>query len=389
MQTFKLNADSSEGSGTLQNVLDVVRQGASSQNRVIYRHQQLVEEKDKIVQSNDSHRVSSSAILRLPTELLAKIFLNCVPEDRQRTPAPNLAPVLLTTVCRRWREVAVDMTILWRSLRVEVGHGDWQKKAFCYDSYLKRSRGHQLSLILEIRGDYRAEVKSLLQPYVDQVSSLSVELFPGATSCPVVAADFSRLEELVMYMYLSGAVDTVAHSVAQLPPNIHSLKLVNVWLTFQELSDFNPLGWAGLTSLEIMVEGPHFFPCLLRLCPNLSSLTMIGTSTGAIERSETLKHTKLQTLRLYDLPFFETHADAARILGLFNVVTLPNLQMVEVRNTGQWSHEEFKALLVRSQCPLERLVFGRGVMTTERQRAEYATLYPSLKVVTKPRLFRI
>ncbi|KAG2145519.1 hypothetical protein BD769DRAFT_1660593 [Suillus cothurnatus] len=377
MQTFNSTTDSSAVSDTLQNISDGVVHDVSGRNGVSYRDRQLVEEQAKIVLSNNSQKKFSSSIWRLPTEILAQIFLYCLPENGNLAPAPYLSPMLLTTVCRRWREIAVDMPNLWRRLRLEVGHGDWQQRAFCYDSYLKRSRGRQLSLTLECYNNDWTELRSLLQPYVDQISSLSLWFYSGAGS--LAMADFHGLEELVIYTDGPDPVLAVTHSIAQLPPSMRSLKLMNLWLNLRLLSDFSPRAWASLTNLEIVVDGLDSFPRLLRLCPNLSSLTMIGIFT-AIETSETLVHANLQSLRISG----HLHLDWAGNLGLFNSITLPNLRAVEVRNIGQWPHEEFKAFLTRSQCPLESLIFGGGVMTTDRQLAEYVTLFPSLKLVTDP-----
>ncbi|KAG1874354.1 hypothetical protein F4604DRAFT_1955372 [Suillus subluteus] len=372
------NVDLSVIPDTLQNIqLDVVMHEVSAQNSASYRHRQLVKKKAKIVQSNNSHGGFSSAISRLPTEILAQIFLYCIPEDGNGTPAPYLAPMLLTTVCRRWGEVAVDMSSLWRRLRLEVGHGDWQQRAFCYDSCLKRSRGRQLSLTLECHDNYWTELRSLLQPYVDQISSLSLGFFSGAGALAV--ADFRGLEELVIYTDGSDPILSVAHSIAQLPPSMRSLKLMDLWFNLKLLSGLNPLAWAGLTNLDIVVDGLDSFPRLLRLCPNLSSLTMIGIFT-AIKTSELLAHANLRSLRISG----HLHLESIGNLGLFDAITLPNLRALEVRNIGQWPHEEFKAFLTRSQCPLETLIFGGGVMTTDQRLAEYVTLFPSLELVVDP-----
>ncbi|KAG1771868.1 hypothetical protein EV702DRAFT_633086 [Suillus placidus] len=373
MQSFNSNGDSS---ATLQNIWEVSRK-----NGVSYRRRQLVEENVKIVQSNNSYREFSSAFWRLPTEILAQIFLYCIPETEHWTPAPYLAPMLLTTVCQRWREVAVDMPDLWRRLRLEVGEGDWQQRAFCLDSYLKRSRGRQLSLTLEYHTNDWTELRSLLQPYVDQISSLTLEFFSGAGA--LVMSDFRALEELDIYTQGSGSELAVTQSIAQLPPNLRSLQLMGLWFDPEMLSGFNPLAWAGLTELEIVVDGLDSFPRLLRLCPNLSSLTMIVIFTE-IETLETLAHDKLQSLRI-SAAAGDLHSDSIENIGLFNAIMLPNLRTLEVRNLGQWPHEEFKDFLTRSKCPLETLIFGGGVMTTDQQLEEYATLFPSLDLTADPR----
>ncbi|KAG1897114.1 uncharacterized protein F5891DRAFT_982916 [Suillus fuscotomentosus] len=205
---------------------DSVRKKVSNRRGVSYRRRQLVEDKAKIVQSHNSHKKFSSALWRFPPEILAEIFLYYMLENEDWTPAPNLAPMVLTAVCKRWREVAVDTSSLWRKLRLEVGHGNWQQRAFCYDSYLKRSRGRQLSLAPECHNDDDG---------------------------------MERLEELVMYTTVSVPVLTIAHSVVlsitKLPPNMHTLKLMNLWFDLKMLSGFNPLAWVNLTNLEIVVGG--------------------------------------------------------------------------------------------------------------------------------------
>ncbi|KAG1860421.1 hypothetical protein C8R48DRAFT_774397 [Suillus tomentosus] len=360
MQTSHSNTNSSAGSHILQNI----------QGNVQVSNQHDVEDKVTIMQ--------------LPTEILAQIFLYCIPEDEDRTTAPHLDSMLLTAVCRRWREIAVDMSSLWRKLRLEVGRGNWQHRAFCYDTYLKRSRGCQLSLTLECHNDDGKELRNLLQPYVNQISSLSCGLSSGASSCPVVAADFSGLEKLVMYTTRSDSALTIAHSVAhsiaQLPPSMRSLKLTDLWLDLKMLSDFNPLAWVNLTNLEIVVDALDCFPCLLRLCPNLSSLTVIGMFSSVIETSEELPHSKLQSLRISG----DLLLDWTGNLGLFDIITLPNLRTIEARDVGPWPHEAFKGFLARSQCPLESLIFGGGVMTTLQQLEEYRTNFPSLSLLTDP-----
>ncbi|KAG1830968.1 hypothetical protein DFJ58DRAFT_617144, partial [Suillus subalutaceus] len=70
--------------------------------------QQLVEQKNKIIESINLHKRLVSPLWRLPTEVLSQIFCHCLP------PIPKLAvPMSLTRICRRWREVVVDMPNLW------------------------------------------------------------------------------------------------------------------------------------------------------------------------------------------------------------------------------------------------------------------------------------
>ncbi|KAG1740806.1 uncharacterized protein EDB91DRAFT_1004775, partial [Suillus paluster] len=74
---------------------------------------QLVDQKDRVIQSLDLHKRFGSALWRLPTEVLSHIFIFCLPEVKYLSPASKLAPMLLTRICQRWREVAVGMPSLW------------------------------------------------------------------------------------------------------------------------------------------------------------------------------------------------------------------------------------------------------------------------------------
>ncbi|KAG2364130.1 hypothetical protein BDR07DRAFT_1402437 [Suillus spraguei] len=71
-------------------------------------HQQLVERKEKIIQSMSFHKGLKS-VWRLPTGVLSQIFHQCLPEDKYSSSAPKLAPMLLTRICRPWTDVAADM----------------------------------------------------------------------------------------------------------------------------------------------------------------------------------------------------------------------------------------------------------------------------------------
>ncbi|KAG2035472.1 hypothetical protein BDR03DRAFT_830267, partial [Suillus americanus] len=79
--------------------------------------QQLVERKNKIIESIDLHKRLIPPFWHLPIEILSQIFCQClpqIPEPREfQAPSKLTVPVLLTRICRQWREVAVGMPNLW------------------------------------------------------------------------------------------------------------------------------------------------------------------------------------------------------------------------------------------------------------------------------------
>ncbi|KAJ6474891.1 hypothetical protein C8R45DRAFT_383215 [Mycena sanguinolenta] len=57
-------------------------------------------------------------ILSLPTEIIAAIFVACLPENSRRRVSRKHAPRLLMWVCRRWRDITVSTSELWNVLRI-------------------------------------------------------------------------------------------------------------------------------------------------------------------------------------------------------------------------------------------------------------------------------
>ncbi|KIK66066.1 hypothetical protein GYMLUDRAFT_38542 [Collybiopsis luxurians FD-317 M1] len=63
-----------------------------------------------------AHKALASPIRQLPAEVLANIFVQCLPEYAVRD--LNEAPLLLTRICRDWRIIALDTPRLWKTLHI-------------------------------------------------------------------------------------------------------------------------------------------------------------------------------------------------------------------------------------------------------------------------------
>lgn len=395
MQTFEFdsNIDAPSVSVTVdesQKLLDVIMHEDSSLQTVrdpegVSNHQgQFIEENTNIVQSDTGTSSESSAIDRLPAEILSEIFLYCLPQDQYLSPlAPNpeLAPVLLTRVCRRWRELAIGFPKLWSILQLEFDHDNWQPRALRYDSWLKKSRGSPLSLKIACHGDL-TELLELLQPYIPRISSLVLE--PFCSDKLFMVDNFHALKELTVREPTPNikALNSINAALSKLPVSLRMLNVVGMPFSHGRLNLLDHSAWERLTFLDISLHEAGAFPQLLRLCPNLSFLSMMGIIFPAVDSPDIVDvtHTKLQSLHMCGTCLHNFD----KKLGLFKHFTLPDVRIVEVWLAGKWPHEEFKAFLTRSKCPLETLIFGRGVFLTDEQRAEYGTLLPSLKLIIGP-----
>lgn len=349
--------------------------------------QQLVEQKNKINESVNLQKGLVLPVCRLPTEVLSQIFCHCLPQflavENLDIPSKLTAPMLLTRICRRWREVAVDMPNLWRMLSVEVTDRNWQQVAFCYESWLKRAGGRPLSLRLWVHeDDHSAKLQRLLQPYVSQVSSLCINLRRSDAPELDMFTDFRALQEMSVYVYddITGSEAflpaSMTRSFSQLPLTLDNLTVSGCLFGFDDFSSCNPV-WAGLTTLDIEIWQPDGVHHLLQLAPKLSSLAIIFALDDKQDEVLSLfTHTKLQTLCITcDCRLDDT---APHLCDLFNALSLPALRELSVYFAPVWYHEDFKAFLARSECPLESLTI-EGDMLTDDDRAEYVALAPSLQ----------
>ncbi|KAG2070913.1 hypothetical protein BDR04DRAFT_574760 [Suillus decipiens] len=356
----------------------IIDQGSALEtvkNGVAYRQRETVDAKAHFIQTNTVRTGSSSTVFHLPTEILSEIFLYCLPQEEHLSPASRLAPILLTRVCRRWRQVALGFPRLWSNLLLKDDDDDWHRRAFCYNYWLERSRGYPLSLRIKYYGD-RSDLRKLLQRYIKQISSLAVDFC--ACVNPFEIEDFDRLSHLTIRQIPPDFPRVVNRSLLKLPVNMRSINLTDLLFSSMRLDFFTDPAWARLTHIEIGIRGLDAFPRILRLCPNASSLMITGIF-NPIRTAVPITHTNLRSLHMSG----HICVDSDEVFGLFDIVTLPDLRVVEASWMGMWPHEEFKTFLTRSGCPLEKLVFGPALYSTAQQRAEYATLFPSLKIISE------
>ncbi|KAG1863553.1 hypothetical protein DFJ58DRAFT_213219, partial [Suillus subalutaceus] len=183
--------------------------------------------------------------------------------------------------------------------------------------------------------------------------------------------------------------NVIAQSIMNHLLTLRSLKISRLSFSF-DLADFDPFKnsrWPYLTHVGINVCQQNILLRLLQQAPNLSSakisidLVYTGQPSGPPLPVEPFTHTKLQVL----------HINCPRSLpplpNLLNALSLPNLREFMASSAWMWwPHEEFKAFLARSKCPLEFLSFGDGNRAAlDELRAEYIALIPSLEVVDQAR----
>ncbi|KAJ7659542.1 hypothetical protein DFH06DRAFT_925144, partial [Mycena polygramma] len=52
-------------------------------------------------------------LITLPTEIISRIFLACLPDHGRVRPARSAPPLLLAQICRQWRYIVISSSELW------------------------------------------------------------------------------------------------------------------------------------------------------------------------------------------------------------------------------------------------------------------------------------
>ncbi|KAJ2932047.1 hypothetical protein H1R20_g5036, partial [Candolleomyces eurysporus] len=116
------------------------------------------------------YRAISSLIRRLPDDIIREIFRRCLSTERYPVAHVAEAPLLLTIVCKRWREIALHMPELWSKAHILVDSFDVIQPSLDEDMDDKRRK---LYANIKAGGDGRY---AFLRTYLGRAGSLPLYL---------------------------------------------------------------------------------------------------------------------------------------------------------------------------------------------------------------------
>ncbi|KAG1798935.1 uncharacterized protein HD556DRAFT_161822 [Suillus plorans] len=273
-------------------------------------------------------------LCRLPTEVLCHIFIHLPQTDYMLPPNSKSPPMLLTRICRRWREVALDMPSLWCRLTMKIDYWNWRQAVFCYDSWLKRAQGRPLSLeITRIKND-TTDLRTLLQPYTSQIFSLKVEFDSAslrAVAPEILLSDLPALQELQVVIHALFKTRDTLSPVLTAISRLFTLRSLN----FEALDchAIERLSHLNLTNIDLYKSNPTNIINLLQKFPTLSSLKIEMLVDDGLP-CEPFTHSTIQLLSIQGNVRGPFHP-AVPLVRLFNALTLPNLRVLRVEG-GSW-----------------------------------------------------
>ncbi|KAF9060690.1 hypothetical protein BDP27DRAFT_1339283 [Rhodocollybia butyracea] len=185
----------------------------------------LLHEKQRVKSYVDAHRALLSPVRQIPPETLAEIFAQCLPSD----PPYGLrdltkAPLLLTTICKDWRHIALATPRLWNSLHVHFpGHLSIEacaKRVQGVIAWLERSGfGVVLARRAFFGGErYTADNSALLSnifPRVPCLQAVSLQLSIGNNQYSLLPCNWQHLTTLTISSAMNA--DHALDVLAQVP----------------------------------------------------------------------------------------------------------------------------------------------------------------------------
>ncbi|KAL0952346.1 hypothetical protein HGRIS_006626 [Hohenbuehelia grisea] len=227
-------------------------------------------------------------LLRLPTEIIANVFIHTLPKYRHilpnaYTPAdtvpfphPMSAPLLLTNLCRRLTQIAWSTPILWSCLAISVGLPEREPSVdlSALQRWLGRAGAHPLTLRI-IVASYQQELIETIMSTSARWKSVSIRVSCQPEHLVSMGSwahgGFPLLENLVVRGRLSRSFILPLSAAPDVAPRLTKLLVTGGFTPPFRL----PLG--NLRELELNNCAIQELLTMLPHTPSLESLTLVNT----------------------------------------------------------------------------------------------------------------
>ncbi|THV07438.1 hypothetical protein K435DRAFT_960010 [Dendrothele bispora CBS 962.96] len=308
-----------------------------------------------IEESLATHLSLFSPMRKLPTELLAEIFILCLPDQFYVAPDPLQAPLLLASVCAGWRTITLSTSNLWSSLCLRPGI-TYQRANPLLSTWLSRTSSRPLSLSLHAELWRRKEIAELLNRSSPRWKHICVydELPKHKHTIWNHVLNVPMLETFEL-ISPSGVSQEQLDNFASVLNSSNRLTQF-IWKNGQMSSAALDVVWSKLTHITLNVElPPSFCLDLLQNAHNLVQLIYHNIRIPSSPDRTLLVPVCLPHLETIAMTFSDNPC------VLFDSITLPALKSLELmascHNSPFWFRLPYsmRSLFERSRCPLETL----------------------------------
>ncbi|KAJ7368812.1 hypothetical protein DFH08DRAFT_832327 [Mycena albidolilacea] len=291
------------------------------------------------------HATATYPILTLPTEITAEIFGHCllvfgvcsIPRTYKRS-----APIILSAVCRAWRDITLATPILWSELHVrfdELATGVVTTAGLIEDSldlWLARAGSRSLSLDFISREGHPfalSRLRDIINRWSHQVEDLCVDIaWRNIQTLGLESAAFPLLQGATLECDYIPALTFFDNSPRFCDLRLRSSSAGFIPSTFtQQLTKFEGLMW----TLQ-----------LLTLAPNLTEIRCSFEPHPEDHAPTAITHHNVRSLAI----FVDEFDDWADILPYLILPALHHLDVSAMDN-----YDTLESFLARSSPPLVSL----------------------------------
>ncbi|TFK36661.1 hypothetical protein BDQ12DRAFT_713938 [Crucibulum laeve] len=340
----------------------------------------LMHQRDEAQDILEAHKAVLSPIRKIPTEVLAEVFVHCITNERFISPSLTSPPLLLTSICSTWRNIALTTPGLWASILVDVSGHCYSPPISVVKTWVERSGSSPLTFrITENGGSIPTErgTQSPLSAVLDifiphhsrwrNIHLIYKDYFTVQTGFMTLPEDasFPCLESVYLergYWMEQRDVDRITTMILSAP------RLRNVsWISQKPYSSL-VFPWTQLVHFNLghiipMREGLH----ILSSCPHLKSLELILILPVGPPPPPNRNETTVGSVTHYNLERLVLHT-AGSLGKLFDKLTLPHLKHLSLDAINgifptpppqqydmSWPQAEFISFHERSECAIELL----------------------------------
>ncbi|KAJ3828651.1 hypothetical protein EV361DRAFT_387764 [Lentinula raphanica] len=385
-------------------------------------------EKEKINNFVEAHRALMSPIRQIPDEVLGEIFVHCLPTDRNAIRSLDEAPLILTTICRDWRRVALNTHRLWSSLHIflppDLSHQAMSRRMTGVRMWLGRSGTLPLSISLHTRSrPVHSPFKSATSPPPEFfINNAKLLIGTIASFCDRFGDLFLSLPPLYLKMFdeLSGSSFPVLQHFRVRDADVHN-GTPSLWGYEEENDDvwFAPLLARTAVLKSLRVSDIHF-PAggYLDLPINWGNLTNLNLQSSAnqglytsdaltmIQRSPNLQHLHicfllsldhhpnstpigrivlphLRTMRFHFSPsrvsFEENDTFRSQVSSIFGSLSTPSLKLLSLSGWNGDRSINMKSIHDESEIPFHQLeTLELALEMTPKELTECLSSMPEL-----------
>jgi F-box-like len=293
----------------------------------------------RVIQKRDA---LVTPITRLPPEVLSEIFIHCIDmcsfdlhDQRNLTPRLDKTPLLLGSVCSRWRSISLSTPRLWASFTLTIRPTYQKNDVVLANTWLARAGTCPLYISLGSLGSYQNCMRPLMKVFARHCEHwYDVYLSLPRHVLRSLSAVKNRLPRL-RKLHFSGSLDSI--DIFESAPQLCSFRQdwpidKAVKIPWNQLREFST-GWCNVED----------YLAILRLAPNLEVLVAFLTGIEPCH-----PHPLIQLSHLHSLSI------RGNLTHVLYRLVLPKLRSVSIDTLfAKWTIPQLTSIF--SQCSIEFL----------------------------------